>query len=89
MLALNTMRYSFNYTTMCKEKVNTHFSFPRRLDMSRYMEHTLLEPDKLKGEWNLFVHVKVGGFCSSCEIGRCSSSRKSMKNTIVFVMPIL
>ena len=41
-LAFNTMRYSFNMVTMMKEKVNTHFSFPFRLDMTPYMEHTLI-----------------------------------------------
>ena len=40
-LAFNTMRYSFNMVTMM-EKVNTHFSFPFRLDMTPYMEHTLI-----------------------------------------------
>nr|KAG5696977.1 hypothetical protein BaRGS_008439 [Batillaria attramentaria] len=47
-LCFNTMRYTFNMVTMMKEKVNTHFSFPLRLDMSPYMEQTLLGPDKLK-----------------------------------------
>lgn len=32
--------------TMLKEKVNTHFSFPFRLDMSPYMEHNLIPGDK-------------------------------------------
>lgn len=31
---------------MLKEKVNTHFSFPFRLDMSPYMEHNLIPNDK-------------------------------------------
>jgi ubiquitin carboxyl-terminal hydrolase 34 len=44
------MRYAFNINTMQKEKVNTHFSFPRRLDMSPYMEHNLLGADKLRGK---------------------------------------
>ena len=48
-LAFNTMRYSFNMVTMMKEKVNTHFSFPFRLDMTPYMEHTLI-PNKGKIE---------------------------------------
>ena len=48
-LCVNTMRYAFNINTMQKEKVNTHFSFPRTLDMSPYMEHNLLGADKLKG----------------------------------------
>lgn len=41
-LCFNTMRYTFNMVTMLKEKVNTHFSFPLRLDMSRYVEKTLM-----------------------------------------------
>ncbi|XP_077522254.1 ubiquitinyl hydrolase 1 puf isoform X3 [Amblyomma americanum] len=41
-LCFNTMRYTFNMVTMMKEKVNTHFSFPLRLDMSSYMESNLL-----------------------------------------------
>lgn len=45
-LAFNTMRYSFNMVTMLKEKVNTHFSFPFRLDMQPYMEHNLIPKDK-------------------------------------------
>ena len=31
-----------------KEKVNTHFSFPLRLDMSNYMEKNLISSDKLQ-----------------------------------------
>lgn len=45
-LAFNTMRYTFNMVTMLKEKVNTHFSFPFRLDMTPYMEHNLIPKDK-------------------------------------------
>ena len=45
-IAFNTMRYTFNMLTMLKEKVNTHFSFPFRLDMSPYMEHNLIPGDK-------------------------------------------
>lgn len=41
-LCFNTMRYTFNMLTMLKEKVNTHFSFPMRLDMSDYVEKTLM-----------------------------------------------
>lgn len=53
-LCFNTMRYTFNMVTMLKEKVNTHFSFPLRLDMSRYVEKTLMpdhyEEDKMKSQ---------------------------------------
>ncbi|XP_059086581.1 ubiquitin carboxyl-terminal hydrolase puf-like [Tigriopus californicus] len=45
-IAFNTMRYTFNMLTMLKEKVNTHFSFPFRLDMSPYMEENLIPNDK-------------------------------------------
>ncbi|GAB6022101.1 hypothetical protein CHUAL_006244 [Chamberlinius hualienensis] len=41
-LCFNTMRYTFNMVTMTKEKVNTHFSFPLRLDMSKYTEKQLM-----------------------------------------------
>uniref|UniRef100_A0A1B0CAV9 ubiquitinyl hydrolase 1 n=2 Tax=Lutzomyia longipalpis TaxID=7200 RepID=A0A1B0CAV9_LUTLO len=41
-LCFNTMRYTFNMVTMLKEKVNTHFSFPMRLDMSGYSEKSLM-----------------------------------------------
>ncbi|GAB0088688.1 ubiquitin carboxyl-terminal hydrolase 34 [Sergentomyia squamirostris] len=41
-LCFNTMRYTFNMVTMLKEKVNTHFSFPMRLDMSGYAEKSLM-----------------------------------------------
>uniref|UniRef100_A0A1I8NBN6 ubiquitinyl hydrolase 1 n=1 Tax=Musca domestica TaxID=7370 RepID=A0A1I8NBN6_MUSDO len=41
-LCFNTMRYTFNMVTMLKEKVNTHFSFPMRLNMSDYVEKTLM-----------------------------------------------
>ncbi|BFZ12255.1 hypothetical protein BsWGS_15296 [Bradybaena similaris] len=47
-LCFNTLRYSFNMLTMMKEKVNTHFSFPDTLDMSRYMEHNLIGKDKIQ-----------------------------------------
>lgn len=53
-LCFNTMRYTFNMVTMLKEKVNTHFSFPMRLDMSRYVEKTLMphhyQEQKLKSQ---------------------------------------
>uniref|UniRef100_T1IPZ0 ubiquitinyl hydrolase 1 n=1 Tax=Strigamia maritima TaxID=126957 RepID=T1IPZ0_STRMM len=46
-ICFNTMRYTFNMVTMMKEKVNTHFSFPLRLDMSGYIEKNLM-PDQYK-----------------------------------------
>ena len=49
-LCFNTMRYTFNMLTMMKEKVNTHFSFPLRLDMSGYMEENLISTDKLSSK---------------------------------------
>ena len=48
-LCFNTMRYTFNMVTMMKEKVNTHFSFPLRLDMSKYTERVLM-PDQYTGK---------------------------------------
>ena len=41
-LAFNTMRYTFNFHSMAKEKVNTLFEFPTTLDMSPYMEDNLI-----------------------------------------------
>lgn len=35
--------------TMLKEKVNTHFSFPMRLDMSGYVEQKLM-PHRYQGK---------------------------------------
>lgn len=35
--------------TMLKEKVNTHFSFPMRLDMSGYVEQKLM-PHRSQGK---------------------------------------
>nr|CAI5854145.1 unnamed protein product [Callosobruchus analis] len=52
-LCFNTMRYTFNMLTMLKEKVNTHFSFPLRLNMAGYVEKQLMpqqyQEEKLKG----------------------------------------
>lgn len=33
-----------------KEKVNTHFSFPLRLDMAPYMEKSLIKKERLQGK---------------------------------------
>ncbi|XP_059475180.1 ubiquitin carboxyl-terminal hydrolase 34 [Neocloeon triangulifer] len=56
-LCFNTMRYTFNMLTMLKEKVNTHFSFPLRLDMSGYVEKHLMpqhhQDEKLKKEGDM------------------------------------
>nr|XP_023680681.1 ubiquitin carboxyl-terminal hydrolase 34 isoform X2 [Paramormyrops kingsleyae] len=49
-LSFNTMRYTFNMVTMMKEKVNTHFSFPLRLDMTPYTEDFLMgKSDRKEG----------------------------------------
>jgi ubiquitin carboxyl-terminal hydrolase 34 len=47
------MRYTFNMNTMLKEKVNTHFSFPLRLDMSGYVEKHLM-PQHYQGMFFFF-----------------------------------
>lgn len=47
-LAFNTMRYAFNLNTMVREKINTHFSFPFKLDMSPYLEENFLPPSAQK-----------------------------------------
>lgn len=55
-LSFNTMRYTFNMVTMMKEKVNTHFSFPLRLDMTPYTEDFLMgKNDRKEGIWILFA----------------------------------
>lgn len=56
-LCFNTMRYTFNMVTMLKEKVNTHFSFPMRLDMLGYVEKTLM-PQQYEGLLFFFFHLK-------------------------------
>ena len=52
------MRYTFNMVTMMKEKVNTHFSFPRQLNMAPYTEEYLMGEKKEQG--NREVHILVG-----------------------------
>lgn len=72
-LCFNTMRYTFNMLTMLKEKVNTHFSFPLRLNMAGYVEKTLMpqhyqqekvknfDPDEEQYEYDLIgVTVHTG-----------------------------
>lgn len=64
-LCFNTMRYTFNMVTMMKEKVNTHFSFPMKLNMAAYTEEYLLkrggegDPDEIPGYWYNLVGVVV------------------------------
>ncbi|XP_068081544.1 ubiquitin carboxyl-terminal hydrolase puf [Anabrus simplex] len=61
-LCFNTMRYTFNMVTMLKEKVNTHFSFPLRLDMSGYVEKHLMpqryQEEKRKSQLRKSEHSK-------------------------------
>ncbi|KAL4703265.1 hypothetical protein ACJJTC_009240 [Scirpophaga incertulas] len=59
-LCFNTMRYTFNMLTMLKEKVNTHFSFPMRLDMSGYVEKHLM-PAQYQEEKRKSVELKKEG----------------------------
>ncbi|XP_073966933.1 ubiquitin carboxyl-terminal hydrolase 34-like [Choristoneura fumiferana] len=54
------MRYTFNMLTMLKEKVNTHFSFPMRLDMSGYVEKHLM-PAQYQEEKNKTAESKKEG----------------------------
>jgi hypothetical protein len=51
-LCFNTLRYTFNMVTMTKEKVNTHFSFPMRIDMSPYLEQNLIRNEPLDSSKN-------------------------------------
>lgn len=52
------MRYTFNMVTMMKEKVNTHFSFPLRLDMTPYTEDFLMAKGDRK-EGTLHPHHRT------------------------------
>ena len=54
-MCFNTMRYTFNMVTMMKEKVNTHFSFPMKLNMAGYTEECLLNNKDIGG--NFFFNV--------------------------------
>ncbi|XP_069360601.1 ubiquitin carboxyl-terminal hydrolase puf isoform X3 [Maniola hyperantus] len=63
-LCFNTMRYTFNMLTMLKEKVNTHFSFPMRLDMSGYVEKHLM-PAQYQEEKRKSAELKKDGEGSS------------------------
>lgn len=66
-LSFNTMRYTFNMVTMMKEKVNTHFSFPLRLDMTPYTEDFLMG----KGERKDGASFSTGeGVAGNSEAGR-------------------
>lgn len=55
-LCFNTMRYTFNMVTMLKEKVNTHFSFPMLLNMSDYIEKTLM-PHQYQGIFYIYQNI--------------------------------
>ncbi|XP_033629048.1 ubiquitin carboxyl-terminal hydrolase 34-like isoform X1 [Asterias rubens] len=60
-LSFNTMRYTFNMVTMMKEKVNTHFSFPLKLDMAGYTEAALMGSDKDKqSDDSSFIYNLIG-----------------------------
>lgn len=61
-LSFNTMRYTFNMVTMMKEKVNTHFSFPLRLDMTPYTEDFLMGKGERKEGLSVFRSVA----CVAC-----------------------
>ena len=55
------MRYTFNMNTMMREKVNTLFSFPLHLDMSGYLERSLM-PNKCEdGTCSRAAGVMLGG----------------------------
>jgi len=63
-LCFNTMRYTFNMVTMMKEKVNTHFSFPMKLNMAPYAEEYLMQnkdqdPDEDPRYWYNLAGVVV------------------------------
>ena len=50
--------------TMMKEKVNTHFSFPLRLDMAPYTEKHLIRKERLQGNVSLCHHILSQDFFS-------------------------
>lgn len=52
------MRYTFNMLTMLKEKVNTHFSFPLRLNMEGYLEKHLM-PQHYQGNAYIFMLISI------------------------------
>lgn len=60
-LCFNTMRYTFNMVTMLKEKVNTHFSFPMRLNMADYLERNLVPREEQE-------EVPAGGSTTETEV---------------------
>ncbi|CAH0594132.1 unnamed protein product [Chrysodeixis includens] len=66
-LCFNTMRYTFNMLTMLKEKVNTHFSFPMRLDMSGYVEKHLM-PAQYQEEKKKDAEKKEGDASPTAEV---------------------
>lgn len=69
-LCFNTMRYTFNMATMTKEKVNTHFSFPLKLDMADYLEANLMKRQQSSN---------VGSYSSKNSSAASSSSSDSSK----------
>ncbi|XP_058056030.1 ubiquitin carboxyl-terminal hydrolase puf [Anopheles bellator] len=84
-LCFNTMRYTFNMVTMLKEKVNTHFSFPMRLDMSGYVEKTLMpqhyQEEKRKSQMRR-SHSRNVSESSTTEVAMGSSSSSSSSTTM-------
>ena len=58
-MCFNTMRYTFNMVTMMKEKVNTHFSFPMKLNMAAYTEEYLLATQEVGGNVAHFVPTLI------------------------------
>ncbi|XP_052863668.1 ubiquitin carboxyl-terminal hydrolase puf [Anopheles cruzii] len=83
-LCFNTMRYTFNMVTMLKEKVNTHFSFPMRLDMSGYVEKTLMpqhyQEEKRKSQMRR-SHSRNVSESSTTEVPMGSNSSSSSSST--------
>lgn len=79
-LCFNTMRYTFNMVTMLKEKVNTHFSFPMRLDMSGYVEKTLMphhyQEEKRKSELRRSASRNVSESSASDGMGSLSGEER-------------
>lgn len=83
-LCFNTMRYTFNMATMTKEKVNTHFSFPLKLDMADYLETNLMKRQQSSSTASSCSSKEsTTGSNSSTENLRAQSEEdKVLKNTV-------
>lgn len=80
-LCLNTLRYTFNMVTMTKEKVNTHFSFPMRIDLSPYLEENLIRNDDKKKSGGQETDLNTSDFQSTSNCQDQSEQNNSRKRS--------